>query len=355
VVMAFERKTGRLLWQTPLDSPVFTAPLKPGEDPFKVFEDTGYAAATPATDGQRVYAVFATADVAALDFDGKLVWQRSLGRPNNMYGMATSLALHKNLVLLQHDQGGDPEDKLSTLLAFDGATGKTVWQTPRPVPNSWATPVVVNTGSRTEIITAANPWAIGYDPDTGKELWRAEGVTGDVAPSPIVAGGLVLLTNQYSHLVAIRTGGNGDVTKTHTVWEAEEGLSDASSPVSDGKLFLQAHSSGLLTCYDILHPSTQVEQGMKWPKGRLVWDQDVEKAQFWSSPSLVGPLVYLTDKKGVTRIFPLAAKFELRGAPALGEEFFASPAFGDGQIYFRTEKNLVCIGKEEATGEGKGK
>jgi outer membrane protein assembly factor BamB len=345
VVMGFERKTGKLLWETPIESPLLAKKPAGGEGGLKVPEDTGYAAATPATDGHRVYVVFATADMAALDFDGKLLWQRPLGKPDNMYGMATSLVVHKDTVILQHDQGGDAEDKLSALLAFDGTTGKERWRTPRPVPNSWATPIIANTGSRAELLTSASPWLIGYDPDTGKELWRAEGVKGDVAPSPVFAGGLIMATSQYSRLVAIRAGGSGDVTQTHTAWEAEEGLSDAPSPTSDGKLLLQVNSGGRVTCYDVAKTKPPAE-GAKWPSPALLWDQELD-TEVWSSPSLVGKLVYLVDKKGKTFLFPLAEKYELKGTNALGEEVFASPAFGDGQIYHRTDKHLVCIGKKQ--------
>lgn len=349
-VFCYERRTGRLLWRTPFESPLFQRKPKPGddEDEFKVFEDTGFAAATPATDGRRVYAVFATGDVAALDFDGKILWHKYLGQPDNMYGMASSLVVYNDLVILQHDQGGDPEDKLSALIAFDAATGRERWRTPRPVPSCWTTPVIVNTGRRTEIITSGNEWLIGYDPAMGTELWRAEGVTGDVAPSPIFAGGLILATNQYSRLVAIRAGGRGNITKTHTVWEAEEGMSDASSPVCDGRLFFQAHSGGLLTCYDVTKTKPP-EEGMKWPMGHLVWEKELD-AEFWASPALVGKRVYLTGKKGKTYVFPLAETFKLQATNELGEEVFASPAFGDGQIIFRTNGHLVCIARQEGQG-----
>ena len=243
---------------------------------------------------------------------------------------------------------------LSALIAFDGKTGKEAWRTKRPVVNSWTTPIIADTGQRLELITSANEWVISYNPDTGAELWRAEGVTGDVAPSPVYAAGLVYATNQYSLLVAIRIGGSGDVTKTHTAWEAEEGMSDASSPICDGKLYLQATSGGLLTCYEATkgspNPLWEAEMDLVLEKyykevvGKPLPERELS-AEFWASPALVGNLVYLTAKDGRTYIFPLAEKFKLLGIPNLGEEVFASPAFLDGRIYFRTTKHLVCIAK----------
>jgi hypothetical protein len=342
-VFAYERKTGTLLWRTPIESPLLEKKPTEDEEPFRVMEDTGYAAGTPATDGRRVFAVFATADVAALDFEGNVLWVHHLGKPDNMYGMATSLVVYEDTVILQHDQGGDAMAKKSALIAFDAATGDIRWSTPRPVPNSWTTPIIVNTGSRTILVTSSSGWVIAYDPETGKELWRAEGVTGDVAPSPIYAGGLVFVTTQYSRLLAIRTGGTGDVTKTHTAWVGEDGMSDAASPVSDGQLFFQAHSSGFLTCYDV-RETKPPDEWSKYPRGVLHWEKELD-GEFWSSPTLVGELVYLTGRKGKTFIFPLAKEFKLKASNELGEEVFASPAFGDGQIIVRTGKHLLCIAK----------
>lgn len=247
-VLCFERSNGKLLWQSEVKPAA-----KEGagdEDDAEVPEDTGYAAPTAATDGERVYATFATADVAALDFDGNVLWVRNFGPADNVYGMASSLAVFKDRVVFQLDRGVGADEEKSALLVLDGKTGKTVWRTPRPVTASWASPILAHTPAGPRIFAAGNPWVMAYEPDFGTELWQAGGLTGDVAPSPVYADGKVFATNEYAKVMAIRDDGSGDVTETHVEWTAEEGMSDASTPVCDGRLFLQAHSSGLLTCYD---------------------------------------------------------------------------------------------------------
>ncbi|MDP6107110.1 MAG: PQQ-binding-like beta-propeller repeat protein [Candidatus Brocadiia bacterium] len=328
-VFCFRRSTGELLWRKPVPS---MAEASAGEDDeLDVMEDTGYAAPTPVTDGKRVYAFFATGDLAAIDFGGNVVWARNLGKPENIYGIATSPVLCDGKLIVQFDRGG-AEEGLSELLALDPQTGRTLWSTPRPVPSSWATPVVAQTAGRAQLITCATPWMIAYDPASGEELWRAGGLMEDVAASPVVAGDLAFASNPYAQVTAVRTDGGGDVTETHVVWAAQEGMSDAASPVCDGKLFLQVDSRGLITCYGA-------------GRGEPKWDERIDCA-FWASPTLVGSTVYLPGQNGKTYIFQLAEEFELAGAANLGEPIYATPAFADSRIYIRGDKHLFCIGKE---------
>jgi len=323
-VYCFDGDSGKLLWQKAVEN----IPGSPLETP-KVMEDTGFAAPTAVTDGQRVYAIFANGDVICFDFDGNRVWAKSLGIPENTYGHASSLAMYQNLLLVLFDQGG-AEDGLSRLIALDALSGQTVWETQRPVPNSWASPIVINTGTREEIITCGNPWVIAYNPATGKELWRAKCLSGDIAPSPIYANGLVFAANEYAYLAAIRPDGEGDVTETHIAWKAEDGLPDICSPLSNGELVFLLASYGILTCYNA-------------QDGSVVWEQDL-KASFKSSPSLVGDRVYLMSNEGVMFIVAAAREYKELGKAELGEKAHTCPAFMDGRIYIRGKENLYCIG-----------
>ena len=205
-------------------------------DDIKVLPETGYAAPTPATDGERVYATYASSDVAAVDFNGKVVWARNLGKPESPYGRASSLLVYKDKVIVQFDRGMEPADGLSALLALDAKTGKTVWSTPRPVRSCWCTPILVPVGEHVEMVANGSPWIMAYDPETGRELWRCAGMASDVACSPTFAGGLVFVTNENAKVLAIRPGGAGDVTRTNVVWSAEDGMSDAASPVADDEV-----------------------------------------------------------------------------------------------------------------------
>jgi len=326
-VLCFQTEDGRLLWRTPVQ-----ADRSWDLDDLYVFGETGYAAPTPATDGRYVFALFATADVAALDLQGNVVWVRNMGWPDSSYGLSSSLVVWEDKLLLQLDRGSMPDDGLSAVYALDTASGEIVWKTPRPVPASWSSPIVVETIAGWEFITCADPYVISYDPLTGRERWRADCIYGDVAPGPVYADGLVFATNERSYLAAIRVGGEGDVTQTHIVWKAEEGLSDAASPIATEELLFQCHSYGILTCYDA-------------KTGELLWDHELKGAS-WASPTLVGDKIYLPGEDGKMFIFPLTRdRFELEKVLDLGEPVFATPAFVDGSIYVRTEDYLMRIGE----------
>jgi len=330
-VFCFDRTSGKLLWRTPIRTGAET-PQNDEREEVQVFEETGYAASTPTTDGRHVYALFATADIAAVDFDGNVVWAQNLGEPVNSYGMATSPVLYGGKLIIQFDRGTMAEDGLSALVALDASTGTELWRTPRPVPNSWSTPTVAETESGPELLTCGAPWVISYDPEFGTEHWRARVLSSDVAPSPVYAAGKAFVTNQYARVAAIRAGGSGDVTDSHVLWTAEEGTSDASSPVCDSRRFLQANSMGLVTCY-------------RTEDGELLWEHQFDNA-FWASLTLVGDLVYLPAEDGTTYIVRLSENFELIASPSLGEPILATPAFADSRIYIRGKESLYCIAKQ---------
>jgi len=326
-VFCFDRSTGRLLWECAIRSRAFL-----GED-FEPGEDTGLAAPTPATDGKRVFAFFGTNELAAVDFDGKQLWSTWFGKPDSVYGVSSSPIFHNGRVILQLDQG-DRKAAKSFLYALDPADGRIIWKTPRPVPASWSSPVVIKTPQREEIITCADPFVISYDPETGKELWRAKVLSYDVATLAVYADGMVYVTNDNGQFAAIRTGGSGDVTDTHVAWTYDEDMPDVASPITDGKYVLQvAAGYGTITCLDA-------------KTGKVVWRQDFDE-MFWSSPSLVGERVYWTDMKGKTFIFKLADRYEQLGVGDVGEDVVASPAFADSRIYIRAKEHLYCIGTKQ--------
>jgi len=322
-VYCFDALSGKLLWRgnVPNLAPAGAEPVEPGES-------TGFAAPTMVTDGRRVYAIFATGDVGCFDFSGKTVWARNLGSPDSAYGYASSLAMYRDLLLVQYDQGA-AEDEKSKLIALNAFLGHTVWETRRPIPNSWTSPIVIEVSSRHQIITCGDPWVIAYDPN-GAELWRADCLGADVAPSPIYAGGLVFAIEPYTKLVAIKPDGRGDVTKTHIVWSNEEGAPDICSPVSNGELIFLLTTDGLLICL-------QVTDGTK------LWEEDL-KEDFFASPSLIGDRLYLLSQKGVMFIIEAATEYKELARCELREDCHASPAFVDGRIYIRGTKNLYCIG-----------
>lgn len=324
-VYCFNTGDGKLLWQKQVPG---TASEE--FDP----EYTGFAAPTVATDGRSVFAMFGSGDVAAFDFSGEPIWTRSLGEPDNSYGHGASPILYRNLLLIQFDQGGQAKDGKSKLLALDKLTGKTVYEVPRPVPNSWATPCLAVVEGQEQLITGADPWIIAYNPTDGSEIWRANCPSGDFGPSPVVVDGVVQTGNEYGIWWAIRADGKGDVTETHIPWTAEDGLPDMCSPlVTSDYLFLLA-TWGALTCYDS-------------KTGDLLWEMDFD-ASFTSSPSWAAGRVYLfADEGNGWTIEPSREEESVKvvAETNLGEECVTSPAFQEGRLYIRGKEHLFCIGQ----------
>ncbi|MFQ6036175.1 MAG: PQQ-binding-like beta-propeller repeat protein [Sedimentisphaerales bacterium] len=323
-VFCFDASSGELLWQG--DVPHVS---QAGEQPFEVMADTGYAAPTVVTDGQRVCAIFATGDIGCFDFAGNRIWARSLGIPDSAYGYASSLTMYRNLLLIQYDQASVEEEK-SKLIALDVFSGNTVWQIKRPVSASWTSSIIAKIGGQYQIITCSDPWVIAYDPAKGEELWRAKCLSGDIAPSPIYAGGLIFVIEPYTKLVAIQPNGRGDVTETHVAWSIEDLGPDICSPVSDGELVFLLTTEGILACYKVID-------------GTKLWEEDLREI-FFASPSLVGEQLYLLSEEGVMFIIKADPdEYKELARCELGEKCYASPAFADGRIYIRAEQNLYCI------------
>ena len=214
-VFCYNVSSGALLWRRAVENVPGSPPKVP-----EVPEDTTYAASTMATDGRRVYAIFANGDLGALNFDGSVAWTKYLGPMKNPYGYAASLAVWGTNLLIQLDQGETPAEG-SKLISLQGASGRVLWERSRPVPASWATPIVIEAAGKTQIITLAKPLVIAYALAGGDELWRAELLDNEVVPSPVFAGGLVFLLNPAAKLIALRPDGAGDVTKTRVAWTNE--------------------------------------------------------------------------------------------------------------------------------------
>ena len=196
---------------------------------------TGLRRLDPATDGRRVYAIFARRRHGRLRFRGRIsAGREACGIPKNAYGHASSLAMYQNLVIVQLDQGyrkatSCRADRPESRDRRDGL-GDDARRA-----NSWPSPIVIQHEGQAQIITAASPWVIAYSAADGKELWRAERLKGDVGPSPVCANGLVYVANEFPAASAIRLGGSGDVTKTHMAFVVESGLPNG-QPAGDGQV-----------------------------------------------------------------------------------------------------------------------
>ena len=323
-VFCLDAKTGQTLWRQAVTNVPGTVQ---GAD---IPESTGYAASTMATDGRRVYAFFANGDCVAFTLDGKPVWSKSFGVLKNPYGAATSLANWRDRLIVQLDQG-DPDEGKSKLYALDGRTGRTVWERPRKVGSSWASPIVYEAAGKAQVVVLAVPWVIAYAATNGVELWRVTCLNGEITPSPVFAGGMLFVASPSEKLLAIRPDGQGDVTKTHVAWTNEDNIPDVTSPTSNGELVFSVTTSGMLTCYDA-------------KDGKKLWEHDFDM-ECHASPILAGKRLYLLSQKGTAVVVEAARQFKELFRTEMGDAFHASPAFAADKLYMRGVTNMWCVGE----------
>ena len=323
LLVCFSRVNGELSWQ----KPVLSAPLEPKH------VLNSYASSTPACDGQRVYAAFLDRDqmlVAAYDLSGQLLWSVHPGTFTSRHGFCSSPLLYEDKVLVNGDHDGD-----SYLVALSRADGKTLWKTPRQNhTRSYCTPLIRELAGKPQMVLSGDKSVASYDPRTGKQLWLIDGPTEQFVASPVYhePSGLVLITGGFPdhHILAIRPDGMGNVTKTHIAWRTTEGAAYVPSPICEGDYFLVVEDGGIAHCFNAR-------------TGELAWKQRLGE-QHASLVSAEGNVYFLNDK-GVTHVVRPGQQYTVVATNELGEKCFASPAISRGQIFIRTDKNLVCVGK----------
>lgn len=320
-VLALETKTGKIVWeQTAYEGPVFDAR----------HQRSTFAGPTAITDGKLVYAYFGPEGLYAYDFDGKLIWKvvekfHTLG-----LGTGTSPVLFGNSVIIQRDQ----DEKTSVVVAYDKATGKELWKTSRPIQISWSTPVLVNVGNRTELVTNGTENVIAYDAATGKELWKTKGVESNAIHTPLVGSGVVVVTAGFpaKRILAIRPGEQPE--EKRIAWEYSKGTGYVLSNILyDGHVYLST-DNGIVTCLDAQTGKVLYEGGRP-PK----------PTHFMGSAVAYNGFIAMTSEDGDTFLIKAGPKHEIVRTNTVDEPVYASLALANGRIYIRGEKHLFAIGK----------
>ena len=323
-VFCFNTTSGALLWRLPV-----AVLSNDAVEKMELSATSGGASCTAAVDDERVYAMFPTGELIAANHAGRLVWSKNFGKPENPYGHATSLVMWRKTLIVQIDQGRAEAGK-SRLYAFDGSTGKIVWEQRRAVPSSWSTPLVINSKNADQIIALGQPWLISYNAADGRELWRFGEFGADLAPSPIFVAGLILAVSPNQRLVAIRSGGVGDVTKSNVAWSVDEHMPDITSPASNGELVFLLESFGTLACLEAA-------------SGKKLWEHSYD-GEFHSSPAIIGDRLLCISTEGQAIATHVGREFRELSKGTFGEPVKASPAFVDGKMFVRGATNLFCIG-----------
>ncbi|MBI3683792.1 MAG: PQQ-like beta-propeller repeat protein [Acidobacteria bacterium] len=322
VVAAFDRSTGKRLWEHPLDAE--------GELP-PVHEKRNLATSSAVTDGARVYAWFSNGQTIALDMSGKLVWKRHLGRDysgfNLDWGHASSPVLYRDRLLLLCYHGD-----AAYLLALDKLTGRQLWKVDRGNGlRSYSTPLVVETGQGAELIVNSTERVEAFDPLTGKPLWQFAESTRFAVPMPLYHGGVLYMSRGYRSgpYMALGPGGRGEISKEQLLWHAETGAPYVSSLVYHDGLLYMAGEMGIVSCVDANN-------------GELVWRERLGGI-YSASPVAADGKIYLLSETGDAIVLRAGRKLEVLARNTIGEQIIASPAISGRQLLIRTDRHLIAI------------
>lgn len=342
IFLALDRVSGKILWQRDVGkgTPRRKGPVGIG----RFHDEQNMATPSPVTDGRHVWVHFGTGDLACYDFAGKQIWSTNMTERHGPYtiwwGHANSPVLSGNLLISACMQ--DPKDGgKSYVVAQDKTTGQEKWLVTRDTgatsepADSYTTPIFYRQGGRTEMVVFGGNVLDAYDPATGKQLWRCAAFDGNrVISGPTLAGDTVYaIQGMKGPVVAIKAGGEGDVTATHVRWKySSKGTTpDAASPLVIGGLVFLANNSGLAICLDA-------------ETGKEIWKERLGDS-FRVSPLASGGNVYFLSKDGKTTVVEASRTFKIVAQSDLGEQTIASPAAAGGNLFIRTKGHLYRIGK----------
>jgi outer membrane protein assembly factor BamB len=340
-VLALDARTGQVLW----DKRVFE------QVPRRKENKNSYATPTPCADGQRVYAVFGDGSIAALTFDGSLVWTNREVQHYSRHGLGASPLLYDGLLIMSYD-GSNPvntpgswpnnsdEERLgwqipwdkAQVVALDTKTGKRVWTGKRGSSRiAHVSPNLFSEDGRALILSCAGDAIQAFDPKTGARVWTVYSQGEGVTPSPAFGEGLIFTSSGFEKttLRTVRTGGSGDVTQTHIAWEQRKG-----APTQPSLLYVKPYlysitDKGVAYCF-------------KAGSGEMVYEERVG-GNFCASPVYSDGRFYVLSEEGVTTVIAAGPEFRILARNPIDEKCQASMAVSQGQIFIRGEKTLHCI------------
>jgi outer membrane protein assembly factor BamB len=340
--VALDRESGKVLF----DLKLFEVATPQYAHPFNT-----YASPTPVIEPGRVYVTFGSPGTAAIDTKtGKVLWERRDFECNHFRGAGSSPVLFGDL-LLMHFDGSDHQ----FVVALDKRTGKTVWRTERSIdfqdlnPNgrpkadgdfrkAFATPQIVTIGGRPIMVSIGSKAVYGYDPKTGKEIWRViERGSHSGSTRPLYGHGLVYLAMGFdaAQILAVRPDGEGDVTASHVAWRFGKGAPSKPSMILANDLLFTINDAGIAGALDA-------------KTGELVWRGRVE-GTYSASPLHAAGRIYAFNEDGKTTVLEAGREFKVLAENVLDDGFMASPAVDGTALVLRTRTHVYRI--EDAGGK----
>jgi outer membrane protein assembly factor BamB len=325
VIVAYDRKTGKEAWRHVVRREV------PHEGSHT---DGSLAPASPLTDGTHIYAYFGSRGLYCFDMNGKLLWEKDFGdmRTRNGFGEGGTPVLYEDTLVVTWDHEGD-----SFIVALDKATGAEQWRRDRSEVTTWATPLVLESKGRKQVIVPATKRVRAYDLKTGDVIWECGGLGANCIPTPVAGSGLVHAMSGFREGagLAIRyEGARGDITDSEAVvWKTDKGTPYVPSPLLyDDSLYYLQKNTQILSCINAKTGTAHFE-----PQ-RL---EDIDGV--YASPIGADGRVYVLGRNGTMYVLKHGPKFEVLATNKLNDDFSASPAAVDGELFLRGRKHLYCI------------
>jgi outer membrane protein assembly factor BamB len=338
MIYALDKRDGKVLWSNTAYAGVPRA---------KRHIKATQANSTPVTDGHYVAALFGSEGLACYDMKGKLLWKQDLGILNpglwddkeSSWGHSSSPIIHRDLVIVQADG-----HKQSFIAAFNLKDGKQAWRVERNEITSWSTPTIYEGANRTELIVNGGRYIRGYDPQTGKELWRfADNETQVKMQAPLVAHDLIFITGGYPPgrtMYAFRPGAVGDISlkageekNDFIAWRSSKGSPYTPTPVIYGDLMYTLADNGVLSAYEA-------------KSGELVYQQRLP-GSFSASPVAADSRLYFASEDGDVFVVKAGRQYELLSRNTMGQPLMATPAISQGMLIVRGENAIYAFGERK--------
>jgi outer membrane protein assembly factor BamB len=316
--LCLDAATGRLVWNRPLISVA---------KPSRTHRKNSQASPTPIVDGDHIYVHFGHMGTACLDLQGKIIWKNETIKYSSVHGNGGTPVLVNGKLIFSCDGSRNP-----FVMALDAKLGNEIWRVNRSGNAkrkfSFSTPLVLRTAAHTQVLLPGSDMIGAYDPDTGREIWKATFSGYSVIPRPVVGHGMVYFSSGFDRAtaIALKLGGKGDVTESHAGWSLAKGAPHTPSMLLVGDELYMVSDGGIASCVEA-------------KTGEVIWTERIGGGHS-ASPIYAAGKLYFSNEAGVVTVLAVGKKFTVLAKNDLGERTLASPAVADGALFIRTAGHL---------------
>lgn len=319
--LCLDAGTGKIVW----DSDVISSNTS-----ISIHKKNGHASPTPIVEGARLYVHFGHQGTACLDLNGKILWKNTSLRYSPVHGNGGSPILVDDALIFSCDGGSNP-----FIVALNKNNGEVIWKVNRQTDStktfSFSTPLLITVNGRKQVISPGSNVVCAYDPKNGQEIWRVHYDGYSVIPRPVFGEGLIFIGTGFDHptVMAIRPGGEGDVTSSNVAWTIARGAPNTPSLLLVGEELYMVSDSGIASCLDAR-------------TGRVYWQERIG-GNCSASPIYAEGKIYFQNEQGVGVVIAAGKEFKKLATNPLDEPTLASYAIGDHSFFIRTKEHLYRI------------